>query len=202
MASNVCEYCHAGLGGQQIRFFYFQKGMEEGLPTGPRFICGEASWGSSATCIWCLLDAYLGRCSRHVQPEGGLRKDPGHPGGSPSLSWTGNSSEISQRKYSERGKFWGSLLRLLPPRPIPRKAEEYEWKTSSTNSNLKRHKKEQHAGQEPMLCIDPPEISIKHSHGIRLPIHAQKTLSSQLCDLWSGRMQRLYGHSRWKWKPR
>lgn len=49
----------------------------------------------------------------------------------------------------------------------------------STISNLKRHEWEQHAGQEPMLCIDPKNglyITTKHSHGVRLPTHVQRCL--------------------------
>lgn len=55
----------------------------------------------------------------------------------------------------------------------------------STISNLKRHDREQHAGQEPMLCIDPKNglyVTTKHSHGLRLPIHVQKCLPAQMYD--------------------
>ncbi|CAM4298492.1 unnamed protein product [Leuciscus chuanchicus] len=55
----------------------------------------------------------------------------------------------------------------------------------STTSNLRRHEKEQHDGQEPMMCIDPKNglyVTTKHSHGIRLPIHVQKCLPARLYD--------------------
>ncbi|XP_067308141.1 uncharacterized protein [Pseudorasbora parva] len=55
----------------------------------------------------------------------------------------------------------------------------------STTSNLKRHEREQHDGQEPMICIDPKNglyVTTKHSHGVRLPIHLQKCLPARLYD--------------------
>lgn len=39
----------------------------------------------------CLPDASLTRCSGHVPPGGGPGEDPGHTGGTISLSWPGNT---------------------------------------------------------------------------------------------------------------
>ncbi|XP_050987564.1 uncharacterized protein LOC127178630, partial [Labeo rohita] len=55
----------------------------------------------------------------------------------------------------------------------------------TTTSNLRRHEKEQHDGEEPMMCIDTKNglyVTTNHSHGVRLPIHVQKCLPARLYD--------------------
>ncbi|MEQ2257816.1 hypothetical protein ILYODFUR_038733, partial [Ilyodon furcidens] len=47
------------------------------------------------TTVICLLDAFLGRCSRHVPPGGG----PGHAGGTMSLGWPGNALGSPRRSW-------------------------------------------------------------------------------------------------------
>ncbi len=58
--------------------------------------------------IWCILDAFLGRCSGCVPPGGDPGEDPGHSGGwIMSPDWPGNASvspRRSRRKCLGRGK--------------------------------------------------------------------------------------------------
>ncbi|MEQ2288888.1 hypothetical protein AMECASPLE_027512 [Ameca splendens] len=61
------------------------------------------------------LDAFLGRCSRHLTPGGG----PGDAGGTMSLGWPGNALGSPLEEVSEERDVWVSLLSLLPPRPGP-----------------------------------------------------------------------------------
>ncbi|MEQ2296823.1 hypothetical protein AMECASPLE_028351 [Ameca splendens] len=50
------------------------------------------------------LDAFLGRCSRHVPPGGGPGDGPGHAGGTVSLGWPGNALGSLKRAG---GGVWG-----------------------------------------------------------------------------------------------
>ncbi len=50
------------------------------------------------------------------------REDPGHAGGIMSPEWPGNASVSppeKQEEVSREREVWASLLRLLPPRPVP-----------------------------------------------------------------------------------
>lgn len=52
-----------------------------------------ANCSGSGICFRSLLDASLGRSSRHAPPEGGPGGNPGNTGGTTSLFWPGNALE-------------------------------------------------------------------------------------------------------------
>ena len=68
--------------------------------------------------LGCLPDASLARCSGHVPLVSGSQEDPGHAGGTMSLSWPGNTSGSPPEeldKVAGESEVWALLLRLLPP---------------------------------------------------------------------------------------
>ncbi|KAK5613448.1 hypothetical protein CRENBAI_021637 [Crenichthys baileyi] len=87
------------------------------------------------------LDAFLGRCSRHVPPGGGPGDGQGHVGGTMSLGWPGNalgSPLRSWRRCLGRGTSGCLCLVCCPRDPVPDKRKMTSWKQAHADTKEKK----------------------------------------------------------------
>ncbi|MED6267805.1 hypothetical protein CHARACLAT_015761 [Characodon lateralis] len=88
---------------------------------------GETQNEKSQLYTGCLLDAFLGRCSRHVPPGGGPGNGTGHAGGTMSLGCPGNDLSSPRRS-------WSRCLGLSAESAAPATGSRIKRKTTSFKS--------------------------------------------------------------------